>query len=356
MKQRTNNKLILLCVSLTISFLIGGIIFWGCGYSPVSAYAAILKGGLGNKSAFINSLSQAMPIAFMGLAYIVASKAGIINIGLEGQMYAGAMAAAIAGVCFSHLPRVLHLLAVFLFTIITSGTWGMLIAGLKIKFGANEVITAIMLNFIMENFTSYLANGPLKSPGTVAQTERVLESAKLWNLIETPQLSSGILIVLFITILMFIFMRNTRIGYEMRVIGQNYDAARTAGIPVSQRLVQVMFMSGAIAGLAGAVMVVGVNGRFVEGFSSGYGWDGVAVASLAGLSIFGNLLSALLFGVLRAGASMVNRTARIPYDFILVIQAVMILMLACPRLTETLVQAMGRVLNRRERRKHGVME
>lgn len=357
MKQGSRTKVILLFVSLLISLLIGAAVFSICGYSPVSAYAAIIRGGLGSQSAFINSLSQAMPIAFMGLAYIVAAKAGIINIGLEGQMYAGAMAAAVAGAYIKGIPMFLHILLVFISAAVAAGIWGMLIAGLKVKFGANEVITAIMLNFIMENFTSYLANGPLKSPGAVAQTERVLESAKLWDLVEVPQLSSGILVVTLITVFIFYYMRNTKAGYEMRVTGHNPYAARTNGISVNMRLIQAMFISGAIAGAAGAVMVIGVNGRFVDGFSAGYGWDGIAVASLAGLSIFGNLLSALLFGVLRAGATVVNRTARIPYDFILIIQAVIVLMLACPRLTESLVGTVGNIAAKLGRRKKdGVME
>lgn len=357
MRPESKNRIKVLSVSLCISLLIGGAVFAICGYSPFSAYAAIIKGGLGSVSAFSNSLSQAMPISFMGLAYIVAAKVGVINIGLEGQMYAGAMAAAITGAYITGIPAGLHLLLVFAAGAAAAGVWGMLIAGLKVKFGANEVITAIMLNFIMENFTSYLANGPLKSPGTVAQTEKIQDSAKLWDLVEVPQLSSGILVIVIITLFSFIFFKKTKVGFEMRVTGSNAYAARTNGISVNKRMVEAMFFSGAIAGVAGTVMVIGVNGRFVEGFSAGYGWDGIAVASLAGLSVIGNLFSALLFGVLRAGAIVVNRTARIPYDFILIIQAVIVLMLACPRLTEYIVNLFGKVFKGLGRRKQdGAME
>jgi simple sugar transport system permease protein len=331
-----SNKVVILIISLFISLIVGAVVFAMCGYSPLSAYIAILKGGLGSRSSIIISLSQTMIIAFMGLAYITAIRAGICNIGLEGQMYVGAIAAAIAGVYIKGIPSFIHVPLVLLMAIVAAGLWGMLVAVLKIRFGANEIITAIMLNFIAENFTSYLVSGPMKVEGTVAQSERVQDSAHLVNLVDTPQLSSGILIFFFLTIIIFLIMKYTRFGFEVRVTGENALAAETGGISAKRTMSIAMFTSGAIAGLAGAIIVIGVNGRFIDGFSSGFGWDGIAVASLAGLNVIGNIFSSFLFGVLRAGATVVNRTARIPYDFIVVIQAFIVLLLGCPKLSEDL--------------------
>ena len=344
------NKVFALLISLCISLLIGGIIFSLCGYSPVSAYAAIFAGGLGSGSAVINSLSQAMPIAFMGLAYIISMRAGLCNIGLEGQMYVGALAAVLAGVYIPGIPAVLHIPLILIVAIAASGLYGSLIAVLKIRFGANEIITAIMLNFIMEYFTSYLVNGPLKVEGTVAQSDRVRDSAILPNLVDTPQLSSGVLIFIALTFLIYFVVKYTKFGFEIRVTGENPLAAETGGIYADRIMTGAMFISGAIAGLAGAVMIIGVNGRFIDGFSSGYGWDGIAVASLAGLNIIGNIFSALLFGVLKAGAMVVSRTASIPYDFIVVIQAVIVLLLGCPRLSGELQDGLRKLFVRKEKK------
>lgn len=348
--SRKGNKLIILLISLIFSLLIGALIFTMCGYSPVSAYMAIFRGGLGNRSAVINSLSQMTIIAFMGLAYIIAIKAGICNIGLEGQMFVGAIVAAVAGVYIKGLPQILHLLVVFVLSTAAAGVWGMLISTLKLKFGANEIITAIMLNFIAEYFTSYLVNGPMKVEGTVAQSEKVKASAQLPNLVDTPQLTSGIVIFIVLTILMYWIMKYTKFGFELRVTGENALAANTGGISSGKVMTSAMFISGAIAGAAGVIIVVGMNGRFIDGFSPGFGWDGVAVASLAGLSIIGNIFSAFLFGVLRAGATVVNRTASIPYDFIVVIQAFIVLLLGCPKLSEDLIAKVRKLAGRREKK------
>lgn len=263
-------------------------------------------------------------------------------------MYVGAIAAAVAGVYMRGIPGMIHIPLVILAAIACGGLWGMLVAVLKIQFGANEIITAIMLNFIAENFTSYLVSGPMKVEGTVAQSEQIQNSARLPNLVETPRLSSGIFIFLALTILMYLVMKYTKYGFEIRVNGENALAAETGGISSAKTMESAMFISGAIAGIGGAVIVAGVNGRFIEGFSPGFGWDGVAVASLAGLSMIGNIFSALLFGVLKSGATVVSRTARIPYDFIVVIQAFIVLLLGCPQLSESLYEKFRKVIRGRK--------
>lgn len=331
-RKKTVNYLL----AVLLALLCGGLLFLLCGYNPVEVYAAIVKGGLGGKNAIVTSLMQALPLMFMGLAYIIGVKAGMINIGTEGQLYAGAMVAAVLAPKLTALPGFLGLLLTLMAAIFTGGVCGMLIAWLKTRFGANEIITAIMLNSIIQNIASYLANGPLKVDGAVAQTERLPEKFELPELIASPSLSSGLLIVLALSLAIYLFFRNTKTGYQMRVLGQNRNAAQTAGISTKARMLQAMFLSGAVAGLAGAVLVTGVNHRFIDGFSSGYGWDGIAVASLGGLHVLGNIASSLLFGVFLAGAMAVNRQANIPYDFIRVIEAVIVLAMACPQLYQSL--------------------
>ena len=179
----------------------------------------------------------------------------------------------------------------------------------KIKFGANEIIMTLMLNEIIQLFTSYLANGPLKPPGSgVGQTERIADSAKLVKLIPQTQLTIAIFVVIIVAILLQFMLDRTVFGYEIQVTGLNLRAAKVAGISVPKTYLTTFALSGAVAGLGGAAMVLGVNYRFIEGFSSGYGFAGISVAALAAYSPVGVILSAFLIGILKAGTITLNRT------------------------------------------------
>lgn len=316
--------------SLTVALLLGSTLFIIAGFNPWSVYREIFRGALGTPGACLNSLAQATPILFTGLAFIIANRGGMANIGGEGQLYAGALGSALAGIYLKGLPPVIHITISLLAGILLSGCWGALIAVLKVKFGAQEIITAIMLNYIMQNFVSYLVNYPLKEAGSISQTMPIATSAQLPALSARYQLSSGILLAVLIAFVMTFIYKKTQIGYEMSITGKNKAAALTAGIQTDKTLIQTMFISGATAGLCGSVIVLGNAYRLIDGFSSGYGFDGIAVAALANGSFLGVLLSGSFFGALRAGAMYVNRVAKIPYDFVIVIQALIIVLIAAP--------------------------
>ncbi|WIV13433.1 ABC transporter permease [Proteiniborus sp. MB09-C3] len=338
-----------LVFSLFLALVIGGLLFLIAGYSPLSAYAAIFKGAIGSPGAVMTALSQATPIIFTGLAFMVAHKSGVLNIGAEGQLYAGAMAAAIAGAYIKGLPLWIHLVISLLAAIIAGGVWGAIIGILKVRFGSQEVITSIMMNSIMINFTSYLANFPLKDEGSIGQTIRIQQTSILPVLSSKHQLTIAIFLAVIATVIMHYVFKQTVLGYEMEAVGKKSRSAKTAGINTGKISIISMFLSGAIAGLAGASVVLGVSHRFIDGFSSGYGFDGIAVAALAGGNILSLLISGFFFGALKAGAMTVNRVAKIPFDFVIVIQALVIIFIAAPKITENVMSRFRKNSTRRKK-------
>lgn len=333
------NGAVLSAISLLLAILVSGIIMAVCGYNPFEAFAAIFAGAFGSKRGFIQTLTQATPLIFTGLAFTFAKKATLINLGIEGQLQFGAMAAAIVGAIDLGLPTVIHLPLTLLSGILAGGIFAGLVGLLKVKFGSNEVIATIMLNEIALLFCGYLVNYPFKAAGTMSQTEKVLGTAMLPRIILKYQLTIAIFIAVAACILVKYFMDRTVRGYEIRCVGTGTVAAETAGIHVGRVMVTAMFISGAIAGLAGATHVMGVDHRYIEGFSPGYGFDGIAVSALAGEHPIGVIFAGIVFGALRSGSMVLNRTTSIPTDFINVIQALVVVFVAAPLLMKGILRA-----------------
>lgn len=332
------NTILLSVISLGFAIVISGIIMALCGYNPFEAFGAMFVGAFGSQRAIAQTLTQATPLIFTGLAFTFAKKATLINLGIEGQLQMGAMAAAIVGAIDLGLPMALHLPLALVAGMIAGGLYAGFVGFLKVKFGSNEVIATIMLNSIAIYFVSYLANYPLKVEGAVAQTSKVMETAMLPRIFSKYQLTLAIFIAIAACILVKYFMQKTRLGYEMRCVGMNSTAAETAGIKIGKIMMIAMFISGAIAGLAGAGQVLGVDRRFIDGFSPGYGFDGIAVAALAADNPIGVIFAGIIFGALRAGSMVLNRTTNIPTDFVNVIQALVVLFVAAPMLVKAILR------------------
>ncbi len=206
---------------------------------------------------------------------------------------------------------------------------------MKVRFGSNEVIATIMLNSIATLFVGYLLNGPLLAEGSsVTQTAKVADTALLPRVFQQYQLSAAIFIAVAACIFIKWFMDKTVLGYEIRAVGLNGKAAETAGISMSKIVVVSLCISGAIAGLAGAGHVLGVDRRLIMGFSPGYGYDGIAVAALATENPLGVILAGGIFGALRAGAMELNRGTAIPIEFVNVIQAMVVVFVSAPLLVK----------------------
>lgn len=337
----TDNALFLSVIALVISVVISAIIMLLCGYDPIEAYSAIFVGAFGSLRGFAQTLTQATPLIFTGLAFTLAKKANLINLGVEGQMYMGALGAAIVGIVDLGIPGALHIALAVVTGFVFGAAYGAVIGILKVKFDSNEVVAGVMLNTIATCFINYLLNGALLAEGSpVAQTERVIKAARLPRLFDSYQVTIAIFIALVACIAVKWFIGRTTLGYEIRAVGLNKRGAETAGISVGRAWIVAMLISGGIAGLAGVNQVLGVDRRLISEFSPGYGFNGIAVAALAADDPLGVVLAGLIFGVLRAGTLELNRTTGIPVEFVDVIQAMVVIFVSAP----LLIKHMGKAL------------
>jgi simple sugar transport system permease protein len=279
------------------------------------------------------------PLVFVGLAVALPYRAGLFNVGGEGQLIVGALAAAIVGQ-IEGLSALVHLPLVLACAAVGGALCGWVPAALKHWFGAHEVITTLMLNALIALGASYLVNGPLHPEGEISPaTAPIAGTASLSRLITGSQVSVGIGLALFCALAFHVLLWRTSSGYEIRAVGLNSSAAEAAGIRNGRVWMTAMSIGGAAAGLGGAIEVLAVHRRFVDGFSEGYGYSGIAVALIAFGAPLGVLASAGLFGMIRAGSLELDRVTDIPPDVILVLQGVTLLVLGLPPI---LVRWLGR--------------
>ena len=326
-----NSSLVISAAAMVISMLISALIMAICGYNPFEAYSAILTGAFGSLRGIAQTLAQATPLIFTGLAFAFAKKASLINLGVEGQMYMGALGAALVGITDLGLPAIVHVPLAVLAGFLFGAAYAAIIGGLKVKFGSNEVVAGVMLNSIAGYFINYLLNGVLLAEGSsVAQTERVCQTARLPRIFSSYQVTIAVFLAVLVCIAVRWFISHTVLGYEIRSVGMNKKAAETAGIHISKALIVAMCVSGGIAGLAGANQVLGVDRRLISDFSPGYGFNGISVSALAADNPLGVILAGLIFGILRAGALELNRSTGIPVEFVDVIQAMVVIFVSAP--------------------------
>lgn len=343
-----DNSLFISAIALVISVIISALIMLLCGYNPMEAYSAIFTGAFGSLRGFAQTLTQATPLIFTGLAFTLAKKANLINLGVEGQMYMGALGAAMVGIVDLGIPGWLHILLAVAAGFLFGAAFGAVIGIMKVKFDSNEVVAGVMLNEIAMCFINYLLNGVLLAKDSpVAQTERVVKAARLPRIMGNYQVTIAIFIALVACIIIKWFITRTTLGYEIRAVGLNKRGAETAGINVGKAWIIAMLISGGIAGLAGVNQVLGVDRRLISGFSPGYGFNGIAVAALAADDPLSVVLAGLIFGVLRAGALELNRTTGIPVEFVDVIQAMVVIFVSAP----LLIKHMGKAMNKAKAKK-----
>jgi simple sugar transport system permease protein len=258
----------------------------------------------------------------------------LFNIGAEGQIYVGAATAAFVGYSLEGLPWIIHMPLTFLAGALAGAVWAGLPGFLKAKTGAHEVINTMMMNYVAFNLAHFLLNGPMKRGGTAGSipiSRNILPSAFFPTLFPEPlRLHLGFFIALLVAVAVWWFLWKTTLGFEIRTVGANPRAAQCAGISITRNFVIAMAVSGALAAMAGASEVMGVNHNLAEGFSPGYGFDSIALALLGGGHPLGVVLAALLFGTLRNGATKMQSLAGIPIDIIAIVQAFVIMFVAAP--------------------------
>jgi general nucleoside transport system permease protein len=315
-------------LAVLLAMCVGTIVILINGDNPLLAYKSLFQGSFSNAHYIASTLSTATPLIFTGLGVAVAFKAGVANIGAEGQLYMGAIAAAVVGI-YLHLPAVLLIPAALLASFIAGGLYGMIPAVLKVRCNTNEVVTTLMLNYIAQLFTSYLVNYPLKAAGSaMGMTVNVQDAAKLPILFSGTRLNIGFLIAVAAAVLVAVMFKHTSMGYEMRLSGENPIFARYSGIDTDRRMVQGMFLGGGLSGLGGAILVLGIQYKFVQNISPGYGFDGLTIALVAVFNAYAVLPVSVLFGALRAGGVNMELNTNVPSELSQVIQATIILFMA----------------------------
>jgi len=316
-----------------------GALFYGSLGSPREIFAGFRAYlSTGDDAAFLKaiypfteSLVTATPYIFAGLAVAIGFRCGLFNIGAEGQFFMGALGSAYVGYSITGLPWYIHLPLAILGGALAGAIWGAIPGFLKAKFGAHEVVNTIMMNWIAFRLSDWLLTGPMMASGFRPVTPTIQKAAELPRFFSDPlRFNWGFVLALVVAYLVYWFLFKTTLGFEIRSVGANPDGSKYAGMSIVRNFVLVMILSGGLAGMAGAAQVLGVDHWVGQGFSAGYGFDAIALALLGKSHPVGVVLSAIVFGILRSGATRMQSMAGIPIDIISIIQGLVIIFVAAP--------------------------
>jgi len=298
------------------------------GASPWVAYASLFEGAFGSVSSVAETIAKAVPLMLVGLGITIAFRCKVWNIGGEGQLIVGAIVATWMGIALGRMPAPLLLPSIVALAFLAGALWGAMAGVLKARLEVNEVIVTIMMNYVAIYGLNYLVRGPMRDPtiaGGFPQSPRIAPSAELPRLIPATRLHAGVLIALLGAVLVYVFLFRTPLGYEVRAVGANPRAARYGGINVTRNIVLAMFLSGGLAGIAGAGEICGLHFRLLDGISTGYGYTGIVVALLGKLHPFGVILAAFFFGAMVVGMEAMQRTIGTPFALVLAIEGLVVL-------------------------------
>lgn len=330
-------------ISIIVGLLVGAVVMLVSGYDPVQGYTALWNGIFGDSYSIGNTIRQITPYILAGLAVAFAFRTGLFNIGVEGQLLMGWLAAAWVGYAVE-LPRVIHLPLAIIAAAVAGGLWALLVGFLKARLNVHEVISSIMLNYT----ALYITNAIIKSLSDGGfKTETVLPTATLraqWlrDMTDNSSLHLGILVALAMVLVMWFLLEKTTRGYELKAVGFNQNAAEYAGMSVKKNIILAMTISGMFAGLAGAMEALGTfqNASIKAGFT-GVGFDGIAVALLGANTPLGVVFGATLFGSLKYGALNMPNEAGIPEEIVSIIIALIIFFVACGYVIRLLLEKFG---------------
>jgi simple sugar transport system permease protein len=351
--RRWLEPLIVPLLAIVTAVILGGLIIKSVGGDPFAAYRGLVQGAFGSKKALSETAVWATPYIFAGLAVAFAFKGGLFNIGAEGQLAFGAVTAALIGYALPKwighdIPAFIHIPLAVGLGMLAGALWAAIPGALKAYTGGHEVINTIMMNYIALNITSFLLNGPMKDPNplnVVARTPAIAKSARIPPIFDGLRVHWGFVLALLVAVLIWWILQKTTLGFEIRTVGANPDAAKYAGINVQRTIIISMAISGLLAGLAGAIEVTALNYRHELGFAVGYGFDAIAIALLGKTNPFGVVLAAILFGAMRNGGTRMQFLTQIPVDIISVIQALILLFVAA----DAIIRFIYRIRVREER-------
>lgn len=284
------------------------------GANPFAVFGLVLKGAAGSQFALVETLTRATPLIFTGLAVAVAFRARLWNIGAEAQLYAGAIVTVVLGTGALPLPSFVLIPVIVVFAALAGALVLLGPAVLKVRFGVDEVVTTLLLNFVMILFVSMLLEGVLKDPMGMGwpKSQGIIADAKLPRIVTGRRLHYGCVLAIACAVAVWIVMKKTALGYEMRAVGHNPEASRFAGMSVNLILIKTALLSGGLAALAGFSEVSGLKGSLTLDLSPGFGYTGIVVAMLAMLNPLGVVVAAIFVAGIFVGADAMSRAAGVP--------------------------------------------
>ncbi len=362
--KKKTSPLVLTLISIFIGLVVGAVLLAATGYNPFKAYGVILGAIFGKWKYIAYTIIYATPLIVTGLSVAFAFRTGLFNIGVEGQFIIGGLAAALVG-AFVNLPMILHIPLIMVAAAVAAGLWGGLIGLMKAKFGVHEVIGSIMLNWVAFYLNNFIVLRPAIRRETTEATHYIADSARIeflsnwkfsdagraWltnhpallDLLKAP-VNAGIFIALLLAVLVWFILNKTTLGYELRAVGFNKDAAEYGGINVPRSMVLSMAIAGGLAGLAGALQVTGVTGQSIAlAAQEGYGFDGIAVALIGAATPIGCVLAGLLFGALKYGGPAIQLAMQAPQEVIDIMIGTIVFFVAMPNLIRLILRRMRAV-------------
>jgi general nucleoside transport system permease protein len=315
-------------VAITLAIALISVVLIALGTSPIDVFAALGAGAFGSWYAFTDTIVKATPLVFTGLAISVAFSSALWNIGADGQLLIGAIAAGAIGPLLDGWPSPIAITIVLAAGAVGGALWGGLAGWLRARRDVNEVISTIMLNFVAVQLLSWCVHGPLMEPSRAyPASSPIAESAHLGFYFPPSRLNLGILIGVVLALGCYALLFRTSLGFELRAMGRNRRAAAFFGLPIASLTVRVMVLSGALAGLAGSVQVASITHRLYEKLSPGWGYEAIAVALVARLNPIGILAAAFFFGALDNGSQAMQREVGVSPVLVQVIEGMVILIL-----------------------------
>jgi ABC-type uncharacterized transport system permease subunit len=321
-------------IATLLALLVGAAMLLALDASPLEAYGALVQGAFGSANALADTAVKATPLLFVGLGICIAFRGGVINIGGEGQLVAGAVAATAVALSLPQWPSWAVIGTCLLVGFLAGAIWGGIPGALKAYLNVNEILSTIMLNFIAVQGMNFLLRGPLMDPVQVEQGSFIPQTARFSAATDLPRLvptrlHAGAALAVALAVLVYIFLWRTTIGYRIRAVGLNPDASRVAGIEVKRYIMLSLVLSGALAGLGGATQVLGLHHRMftdgsAQGFTGAAGFNGIVAALFGKLHPLGTIPASLLFGALLVGANHMQRAVQIPSDFIIALNGLVV--------------------------------
>jgi len=321
------------CAATVLGIGLSALLLWTSGADVTRAFGALLTGAFGSEKAWVGTLSKATPLILTGLATVVAFRAQVWSIGQEGQVYAGAMGAYLACLVFFGLPAGLYVCLIVLSGMIGAALLGTTAAVLKVRYGVNEIISTVMMNYLIVFLLSYLIGGgpwtEISSSVVYQQTPQLPEAARLPYLLGSSKLHLGFVFALIAAAICYVLLEKTPLGYEIRAMGYNPVALSYRGTSIGRTMLLVMAISGAIAGLAGVSEIFGTSHRLRADTLYGLGYSGIIIGMIGGLRPLGTVIAGLIFGGLASGSLYMKLLAQVPASLVSAMEGILLLTFLC---------------------------